>query len=157
MNFGPDHKITKLGAQLQTVEDELVAAILEEESLSKLDRLWLIESYGLYTTAPFVHMPLRDKYAEQLKEIAIRKGAKFFAMYEWPLIDDTDRSEGERISFANELSMLLHDIKEDRNALVTILKDRATEAELKITYEQLESDIYDWCVSKGKIGFSYCW
>lgn len=157
MNFGPDHKITKLGAQLQIIEDELVAAILEEDSLSKLDRLFLIESYGLFTTAPFLVHPLRDKYQEQLKEIAIREGATYFIMDSWPLIDCDHRNRGEVVSFATELECEYENNDDNPDAEITVLKDRSTGAEIKITLKQLESDIYDWCVSMSRSGFHFDW
>lgn len=157
MNFGPDHKITKLSAQLQTIQDKLVAAILEEESLSKLDRLSLIELYGLFTTSPFLVHPLRDKYQEQLKEIAIREGATYFILDGWPLINCDHRNRGELVSFADELECEYENNNDDPDSEITVLKDRSTGAEIKITLKQLEDDIYDWCISKGKYGFYFDW
>jgi len=153
-----NENIKTLTEKLQAVKDELLQAILSDESQTKLDRLQLIDRNNLFKTEAYLQRPLKEKYLEQLKELVKSKGRDYVIDDNWPIIDADDLNRGERISIADQLLYTFesreYEVYEDG---ITIISDRVTGEEIKINYEQLESEIYDWCVKNKTIAFHSDW
>jgi len=149
-------EIRRLEAEMEKIREQLLEVICSDEKLSKLERLTLIEAYELFKNASYIQHPMREKYIDQLKEAAIREGATYFIDDDWPHIENDYRERNEIISLPDELMSTSENI-EDSSTEITILKDRGTGVEIKISYEQLESDVYDWCMKNKKIGYHFDW
>jgi hypothetical protein len=158
MNLKTNPEILRLEAEMEKIQKQLLEVICSDEKLSKLDRLMLIENYKLFETDSWIQHPLCEKYMEQLKEATIREGATYFIDDSWPSLETDYRNRGEYISLPNELLCAAENIDdEDYADGFTVLRDRGTGVEIKISYEQLESDVYDWCLKNKKIGFNFDW
>lgn len=157
MDFKINDKIFKLLIQQQQIIDDLVSAVCEEESLSKIDRLILLEAYDLFTVSRHLTSPVRNKYEDQLKKISIDNGASYFIVDAWPFINVDHYNRGQLISFSTQLEIEKENNNGDASAEITVLRDRSTGCEIKITLAQLESDVYDYCVSNKIYGSYFDW
>jgi hypothetical protein len=153
-----NENIKTLTEKLQAVKDELLQAILSDESQTKLDRLQLIDRNNLFKTEAYLQRPLKEKYLEQLKELVKSKGRDYVIDDNWPIIDADYLNRGERISIADQLFYTFESLEDEGyEDGITIISDRVTGEEIKISYEQLESEIYDWCVKNKTIAFHFDW
>jgi hypothetical protein len=153
-----NENIKTLTEKLQAIKDELLQAILSDESQTKLDRLQLIDSNNLFKTEAYLQRPLKEKYLEQLKELVKVKGRDYVIDESWPIIDADYFNRGQRISIADQLLYTFESLEdEEHEDGITIISDRVTGEEIKISYEQLESEIYDWCVKNKTITFHFDW
>jgi hypothetical protein len=153
-----NENIKTLTEKLQAIEDELLQAILSDESQTKLDRLQLIDSNNLFKTEAYLQRPLKEKYLDQLKELAKSKGRDYVIDENWPIINTDYLNRGERISIAEQLLYTFENLEDEGHEDgITIISDRTTGEEIKISYEQLESEIYEWCVKNKTIAFHFDW
>jgi len=153
-----NENIKTLTEKLQAVKDKLLQAILSDESQTKLDRLLLIDRNNLFKTEAYLQRPLKEKYLEQLKELVKSKGRDYVIGESWPIIDAAYLNRGERISIADQLLYTFESLEdEEYEDGITIISDRTTGEKIKIGYEQLESEIYDWCVKNKTIAFHFDW
>jgi hypothetical protein len=153
-----NENIKTLTEKLQAVKDELLQAILSDESQTKLDRLQLIDSNNLFKTEAYLQRPLKEKYLDQLKELAKSKGRDYVIDENWPIINTDYLNRGERISIAEQLLYTFENLEDEGHEDgITIISDRTTGEEIKISYEQLESEIYEWCVKNKTIAFHFDW
>lgn len=153
-----NENIKTLTEKLQAVKDELLQAILSDESQTKLDRLQLIDRNNLFKTADYIQRPLKEKYLEQLKELVKVKGRDYVIDESWPIINTDYLNRGQRVSIADQLLYTFENLEDEGyEDGITIISDRTTREEIKISYEQLESEIYDWCVKNKTIAFHFDW
>jgi hypothetical protein len=153
-----NENIKTLTEKLQAIKDELLQAILSDESQTKLDRLQLIDSNNLFKTEAYLQRPLKEKYLDQLKELAKSKGRDYVIDENWPIINTDYLNRGERISIAEQLLYTFENLEDEGHEDgITIISDRTTGEEIKISYEQLESEIYEWCVKNKTIAFHFDW
>jgi hypothetical protein len=153
-----NENIKTLTEKLQAIKDELLQAILSDESQTKLNRLQLIDSNNLFKTADYIQRPLKEKYLEQLKELVKVKGRDYVIDESWPIIDADYFNRGQRISIADQLLYTFESLEDEGHEDgITIISDRVTGEEIKISYEQLESEIYEWCVKNKTIAFHFDW
>jgi hypothetical protein len=153
-----NENIKTLTEKLQAIKDELLQAILSDESQTKLDRLQLINSNNLFKTEAYLQRPLKEKYLEQLKELVKVKGRDYVIDENWPIIDADYFNRGQRVSIAEQLLYTFESLEDEGyEDGITIISDRYTGEEIKISYEQLESEIYEWCVKNKTIAFHFDW
>jgi hypothetical protein len=153
-----NENIKTLTEKLQAIKDELLQAILSDESQTKLDRLQLIDSNNLFKTEAYLQRPLKEKYLEQLKELVKVKGRDYVIDENWPIIDADYFNRGQRVSIAEQLLYTFESLEDEGyEDGITIISDRYTGEEIKISYEQLESEIYEWCVKNKTIAFHFDW
>jgi hypothetical protein len=153
-----NENIKTLTEKLQAIKDELLQAILSDESQTKLDRLQLIDSNNLFKTEAYLQRPLKEKYLEQLKELVKVKGRGYVIDENWPIIDADYFNRGQRVSIAEQLLYTFESLEDEGyEDGITIISDRTTGEEIKISYEQLESEIYEWCVKNKTIAFHFDW
>jgi hypothetical protein len=153
-----NENIKTLTEKLQAVKDELLQAILSDESQTKLDRLQLIDSNNLFKTEAYLQRPLKEKYLDQLKELVKSKGRDYVIDESWPIIDADYFNRGQRISIADQLLYTFESLEDEGHEDgITIISDRVTGEKIKISYEQLESEIYEWCVKNKTIAFHFDW
>jgi len=156
MNLTSKPEINRLVSEREKIDEQLVKEICSTTSFSKTERLQMLETYGLIHIHGCIKYPLRDKYIEQLKEAAIREGATYFIDDSWPFINNDYVERRETINLADELMCTLENL-DDPTEEIVVLRDRGTGAEIKISYEQLESDVYDWCLQNKQVGFKFDW
>ena len=153
-----NENIKTLTEKLQAVKDELLQAILSDESQTKMDRLQLVDSNNLFKTADYIQRPLKENYLDQLKELVKIKGRDYVIDESWPIIDADYLNRGQRVSIAEQLLYTFESLEDEGyEDGITIISDRTTGEEIKIGYKQLESEIYDWCVKNKTIAFHFDW
>lgn len=149
----PIHDLEK---RLNKVKEELLQAIINEESMSKLERLYLIEQHKLFDYEGYIQRPLNEKYLPILTESVKGKGGKNIIADSWPVIETDYRDRGDLILMTNELQYAL-ECEDENDGMIEVIRDRRTKESISITYQQLESEIYDWCIKNKKIGFFFDW
>jgi hypothetical protein len=151
----PIHDLQK---RLSDVKEELLHAIINEESMPKLERLLLIEQNGLFETASYVQKPLKEKYTEPLKELVKAKGREYVIEDNWPILDTSYFNRGERISLADQLVYTAENFEAGEYPYgIPVIKDRSTTEEIRIGYEELVDEVYDWCVKNKTVAFHFDW
>jgi hypothetical protein len=151
-------EIHDLQKRLSDVKEELLHAIINEESIPRIGRLLLIEQNGLFKTAGYIQTPLKEKYAEPLKELVKAKGRKYVIEDNWPVLDPSYLNKGERISLLDQLVYTAESLEADEYPDgIPVIRDRSTKEEIRIGYEELVDEVYDWCVKNKTIAFHFDW
>lgn len=165
-------KIEELIKERKRATEDLIAAIISDLRLTKLEKLELIDEHRLFPHDTWIGRPLQHKYTEAFeKQIEEKYGKQDYHVIDsWPVLDCEHMQRGADYSYADLLQSEYENAdyalnKDDASdheleqTLVTVMTNRAREShdEYKITLKQLVDDIYDHCIEYRVIGFNFDW
>lgn len=146
---------------IKNIKEHLTDDIINDLTLSNLEKLQLIKEYNLFKIKPFV-CGVFNKYLPKYKQQIIDSGTFDFSKRnvdslifdDWFVERGTERHE--LVDFVEIIEDFdIEDFSDDNK--VTVLVNRTTNHIFDITVEQFLQDIYEFAVENKIIGFTYDW
>jgi hypothetical protein len=139
----------ELQKTIKEAKDKLLNAIINDNEISKIEKLQLISQNDLFKTDSYIRDPFeeyRDEYIEELKKKGVTN----------PITDNyIDHMEYDRHRVI-DMSELLEYL-DDEDDLITIYTNRRTDDKFKISRYEFIDTIYDWCIKNKTIAFENDW
>jgi hypothetical protein len=161
--------IKELKARIKNLKEELINEVLNDNTISKLEKLRVISDENLFPYASYIVSPFHDtKYYREYLEI-VSQNPEYQKRYNH---DRTGRSchaedyfhrreydRHQTIDFADTLEWMDDDYDDDESDKkgIVIFRNSTTKDVCSITSEQFIDCIYNWCVKNKKIGFIFDW
>jgi hypothetical protein len=148
---------------IKNIKEHLTNDILNDLTLSNLEKLQLIKEHNLFKVEPFI-LHVFEKYLPEYQQQIIDSGTFDFSKRsvdnltfdDWFFERGTERHE--MVDFVEIIEMFNDPVfPTDPEELVTVLVNRTTDHTFDITGEQFLQDIYDFAVENKVIGFTYDW
>lgn len=178
--------MSEIQKQIELLKEQRIQEIINDESISKLDRLELLEKENLFGYAPYI----QDEFPEWEKEIIelekieaeriLKEGspdpneicARMF--YQSKMVDTRwDPSESlyekhDLVSYSRLLNSLEENDEEDfeeyydengnsKDGLITIMTTRHPRVILRKSKQEIIDKLYDFCIANKIIGFKMDW
>ncbi len=155
-----------LQQQIKKLEEKRIQEILDDDSLSKIEKLKLLENENLFTIASYIQHEFR-KWEEEAKELEKLKAEQEFAnnkdpnkhFYHSKMTDSIfDPSLGihekyETVSYADALENL----ETDENDMVVVITTRNPHIKLLKSKQEVIDVVFDFCVQHKYHSFKINW
>lgn len=150
--------------KFEEARKERVQEILNDDSLSKIEKLITIEEERLWGYATYIQSAF-PKWEEEIK--LLYEEAKGNRPYHEAMIDDifdpsvTDYDKHAIVSYGNTLAGLIEeqdDIDEDEeDPEIVVMTTRGIKVELKKKYSEIIDAVFDFACKKEIVGFENDW
>lgn len=143
----------ELQRTIKEAKEKLLNAILNDNEISKVEKLQLISDNDLFGSQSWICDPFEDEYHSEYLEQLKSKGITN------PIVDDYIQHQGysryETVYMVDLVENIAYAKNEDD--LITIYTNRNTNDKFKISRYEFIDAVYDWCVKNKIISFVVDW
>ena len=154
-------RIDELREKISSLKEEALQEVINDNSLSKVQKLRLIDDYDLLDYHEWINHPFAEWNDEvfELERIEAQKllnEGKITYFHQSSMVDDDINhhceNKGERISYADYLDSI-----EEYEDKIPVLTTRNPHITLYKTYEEVVDYLYDYCLMNKIIGHVFDW
>ena len=144
-------KFNELTKELQkTIEDakfKLLNAIINDNEISKVEKLRLIDDNNLFTIDSYICHVFDDQYKQEY----LNKIGQRAIIDDWFHMREYNRHE------TVNLADVVENIEDDEDDMITIFTNRSNRETFEISKYEFIDTAYDWCIKNKCIGFQIDW
>lgn len=144
---------------LVSAKKQLIKSIIEEETLTKIEKLDLIKKYNLFELDCYICDPFKEKYEQdfinELKSEMIED--KFFIVDS--IIDNSDYDRHQTVYFTDIIQDLIYSLEDETNLNeeVKVLSCRGVKDTLNKSVNELIDVVFEYAITNNTIGFVFDW
>lgn len=148
-----------LQKQIEALKEQRIQEILDDNTLSKIDKLKLFETEQLFICAPYIQNEFPEWVAEAKTlakaEIKDRSTIEYYSIMTDSIFDPSnDKYEKyETVSYAEELE----DLNSEESDLIVVITTRGPAISLIKTRQEVIDVVFDFCVKNRFWGFKNDW
>jgi hypothetical protein len=150
-------QLKQLNKQIEVLQKEQEELILEDNQLSKIEKLKLIDEYSLFSTEPYIQGVFKDVEENWAKELKIKYPRDRSFIFDDFIIDKGTYSRYETINLLTIIESIVEDEKDNGNCSIEVLTVRGLEDTYTMTTTEVIEHICDWCLTKKCIEFTLDW
>ena len=144
---------------LVSAKKQLIKSLIQEETLTKIEKLDLIKEYNLFELDGYICDPFKEKYEQdfinELKSEMIED--KFFIVDS--IIDDSDYDRHQTVYFTDIIQDLIYSLEDatNLNEEVKVLSCRGVKDTLNKSVNELIDVVFEYAITNNTIGFVFDW
>jgi hypothetical protein len=151
----------KLQEQIKQLQEQRIQEIINNESISKLDRLNLIKQERLFNIAPYIQDEFKE-WGEEFKEQLKLENPSSFCMIDSFYDPSTFDFEKYETIYYDEIEDILDNLVVDDDDGFTgdnyiVFTNRQSKTVFRKSKQEIIDKIYDFCIANKYIGFKMDW
>jgi len=142
---------------IAAAKSDLLDTIINVSDLAKHEKLKLIQENDLFTVRPWVQHPFA-KYEDQFKQ---QIGEQSFYIFDEPMHEYVGRHQ--IVDIASVIEGYIEEVEyakeedEDFSEMVSILSERKSNQEFKVSLTELIDHLYEWVIENKCVEYKFDW